>query len=276
MPKEFYDLKTKKEIAASLLKEIKEEEDIPASLLKERKEKEDILASLLKERKEKKASLAFLLKEIQCSTEKALKQTCRRLCGKHIWPHVTTPCTSGRHGDVNYQIVMLIHKVQLTEFRPVRELFENCMKKLLGVKCKLNFHSMDYITNDGGRAIKDKLQLLQETTNRSDSRYMFFTFGHGSKKWHNINHTNRKYIDTWGRKLLLNCINECFVNANYHPIVILGECYGYGLLEVGTWRNIVIKAIATKRGRYSLKYGNYPVSVMHFILESMEGLFGCV
>jgi len=241
VPKEFYGLKTK------------EEEDIAA----------------------------FLLKEIKFSTEKALKQACPRLRGKRIWRQVTTPCTSGRHGDVNYQIVMLIYKYkdkdtdELKEFSPVRERFEYSMKKLLGVKYKLNFHPMDY--DDDGKAIKDKLQLLQETTNCSNSKYMFFTFGHGSEKWLNINHTDRKSTDTWwGRKLLLYCINECFVNATYQPIVILGECYGYGLLEAGTWRNIVIKAVATKRGQCTLKYKKYPVSVMQFILESMEELFECV
>jgi len=218
---------------------------------------------------EEKDIAGSLLKEIECSTEKALKQARPRLRGKRIWRHSS-------HGDVTYQIVMLIHKDQLDNCRPVRELFECSMKKLLGVKYKHNFHPMDYTADDDGKAIKDQLQLLQETTNCSNSKYMFFTFGHGSEKWHNINHTNRKSTDTWGRRLLLSCINECFVNATYQPIVILDECYGYGLLEAGTWRNIAIKAVATKRGQCTLTYKKYPVSVMQFILESWEKLFECV
>jgi len=43
-------------------------------------------------------------------------------------------------------------------------------------------------------------------------------------------------------------INNSNESANDQPTVILSEYYGYGLLEAGTWRNVAVKAVATKFG----------------------------
>jgi len=120
--------------------------------------------------------------------------------------------------------------------------------------------------------IQDSLKHLLESTNTSNSKYKFYSFGHADETLSDIHCThpqNEPSADSLRRKQLVDCINETFKHVAYKPSVVMGECYAYGLLEAGRpkWKNIYIKTVATKRGQCSLTWQKYPVSLIQFILE---------